>query len=97
MHIPYVLETSQTASGPHVWHGQYTRHVCSSDVEAHDTRTGNEAGLTDKGLQEAAKLPLPPGNALELVDDRGNEMVVPQEIKKEEHPETAQTGSSRPH
>ena len=23
--LPYVWETSQTASGPHVWHGQYTR------------------------------------------------------------------------
>ena len=60
---------------------------CSSDVEAHGTRTGSEAGLTDKGLQEAAKLPLPPGNALELVDDDGNEMVVPQEIQEEEHPD----------
>ncbi|KAL5515000.1 hypothetical protein EMCRGX_G000106 [Ephydatia muelleri] len=49
--------------------------------------TGSEAGLTDKGLQEAAKLPLPPGNALELVDDDGNEMVVPQEIQEEEHPD----------
>eukprot|EP00731_Ephydatia_muelleri_P004805 Em0002g981a len=60
---------------------------CSSDVEAHDIRTGSKAGLTDKRLQEAAKLPLPPGNALELVDDDGNEMVVPQEIKEEEHPD----------
>ena len=60
---------------------------CSSDVEAHDIRTGSEAGLTDKGLQQAAKLPLPPGNALELVDDGGNEMVVPQEIQEEEHPD----------
>ena len=59
---------------------------CSSDVEAHDIRTGSKAGLTAKRLQEAAKLPLPPGNALELVDDDGNEMVVPQEIKEEEHP-----------
>ena len=56
-------------------------------MEAHGTRTGSEAGLTDKGLQEAAKLPLPPGNALELVDDDGNEMVVPQEIQEEEHPD----------
>ena len=62
---------------------------CSSDVEAHGTRSGSEAGLTDKGLQEAAKLPLriPPGNALELVDDDENEMVVPQEIQEEEHPD----------
>ena len=30
---------------------------CSSDVEAHDTRTGSEAELTDKERQEAAKLP----------------------------------------
>ena len=59
---------------------------CSS-AKAHNTRTGSEAGLTDKGLQEAAKLPLPPGNALELVDDGGNEMVLPQEIQEEEHPD----------
>ena len=60
---------------------------CLFDVEAHDTRTGSKAGLTDKGLQEAAKLPLPPGNALELVDDGGYEMVVPQEIQEEDHPD----------
>ena len=59
-------------------------------MEACDTRTGSEAGLTDKGLQEAAKLLLPSGSTLELMDDDdddGDEMMAPQEIQEEGLPD----------
>ena len=53
---------------------------CSSVVEAHDSRTGNEDLSTDKGPQEATKLPVPPDRGLTLVDDdEGDEMVASQE------------------
>ena len=55
----------------------YRLKKCASDLEAHEAKTGSEAGLTNKGLQEAAKLPLPPENAFYLVDDGGNEMMLP--------------------
>ena len=51
---------------------------CSSVVEAHDSRTGNEDLSTDKGPQEATKLPVPPDSGLTLVDDdEGDKMVAP--------------------
>ena len=52
---------------------------CSSVMEAHDSRTGNEDLSTDKEPQEPTKLPVPPDRVLMLVDDEeGDEMVAPQ-------------------
>ena len=52
---------------------------CSSVVEAHDSRTGNEDLSTDKRTQEATKLPVPADRGLTFVDDdEGDEMVAPQ-------------------